>query len=175
LGALVWRDHATLFKQMIASDNGRYRGYWLLALEARRNGRTDAALGLFARAYALYPRDPALVMDYTITLYEQRQFGRAVPLMRELMTSERARRDPYWPAMYLDILGRAFGPDSVIAAGDRLLAEAPTPRTALFVGYAHELRGDLTGATRIYQQGLELSPADTALAARLRESKQPHP
>ena len=159
---------------MIASDNGGYRGYWLSGLEARRNGRTDAAVALFGRAYSLYPRDPALLMDYTITLYEQHEYHRAVPLIRQLMTWERARRDPYWSAMYLDVLGRSFGTDSVIAAGDRLMAETPTPKAALFVGYAHELRGDLPGAARIYQQGLALSPRDSALSARLRESKRTH-
>jgi hypothetical protein len=73
--------------------------------------------------------------------------------------------------MYLDVLGRAFGTDSVIAAGQRLMAEAPTAKTALFVGYAHELRGDVGTATRIYQQGLAISPGDSALTTRLRHAE----
>jgi tetratricopeptide (TPR) repeat protein len=163
----VWRDHSTLFAQMIRSESGAYRGYWLLGLEDRRRGRRSSAIEMFDRAYTEYPGDPGLLMDFSITLYEQGDYRRAASVGAGLMRWPHLRAHPTWVSLYLDALGRAYGPDSVIAVGGRLMGEAPSPKTALFVGFAHETRGDLAGAVRNYGAGLRLSPSDSALRDRL--------
>jgi hypothetical protein len=106
-------------------------------------------------------------MDFSITLYEAGDYRRAASVGAGLMRWPHLRDHPTWVGLYLDALGRAYGPDSVIAAGERLMAEAPSPKTALFVGFAHETRGDLQAAARYYRAGLQRSPSDSALKDRL--------
>jgi tetratricopeptide (TPR) repeat protein len=64
----VWRNHDALFAQMIGADSAGYRGYWLSGLEARSVGRMDDAASLLGRAYAMYPHDKGLAIDYAETL-----------------------------------------------------------------------------------------------------------
>jgi tetratricopeptide (TPR) repeat protein len=152
---------------MIQSPSGAYRGYWLLGLEDRRRGRRSNAIDMFDRAYKEYPGDPGLLMDFSIMLYEEGDYRRAASVGAGLMQWPHLRNHPTWVSLYLDALGRAYGPDSVIAVGGRLMAEAPSPKTALFVGFAHETRGDRAGAVQNYRAGLRLSPSDSALRDRL--------
>lgn len=168
----VWRNHNTLFTQMIAADTAGYRGYWLSALDARRRGDTTEALALFGRAYSNYPRDPGLLMDYSISLFERHEYARAASIASRLMEWSQLRAHPTWAPLYLDALGRAYGADSVIAAGRRLMAEAPSAKTALFVGSAHEVRGDFAAAIRSYRAGLQLAPADSTLRDRLAKAQR---
>jgi hypothetical protein len=168
----VWRDHSSLFAQMIGSESGAYRGYWLLGLEDRRRGRRSNAIEMFDKAYTEYPGDPGLLMDFSITLYEEGDYRRAASVGAGLMQWPHLRDHPTWVSIYLDALGRAYGPDSVIAVGGRLMAEAPSPKTALFVGFAHETRGDLAGAVQNYRAGLRLSPSDSALRDRLAKTQR---
>jgi hypothetical protein len=168
----VWRDHSSLFAQMIRSESGAYRGYWLLGLEDRRRGRRSNAIEMFDKAYTEYPGDPGLLMDFSITLYEEGDYRRAASVGAGLMQWPHLRDHPTWVSIYLDALGRAYGPDSVIAVGGRLMAEAPSPKTALFVGFAHETRGDLAGAVQNYRAGLRLSPSDSALRDRLAKTQR---
>jgi hypothetical protein len=70
-------------------------------------------------------------------------------------------------SLYLATLGQAYGADSVIRAGGELLANERLPIAALFVGAAHESRGDPATAEQSYRAGLRLAPADTALQHRL--------
>lgn len=123
----VWRDHSRLFAQMIAADSAGHRGYWLSGLEARYRGRSDEAIAQLARAHALYPRDPALLIDYAETLSQAGETGRAASVAAELMTLPKLRGNPRAVTFYLDALEKAYGPDSVVSAVRRLMAD-PTPR-----------------------------------------------
>jgi hypothetical protein len=54
----------------------------------------------------------------------------------------------------------------VLAAAQRLNAASPSAASALFIGLAHEARGNAVGALAAYRQGLRLAPTDSALLAR---------
>lgn len=163
----VWKNHETLFAQMIAADSAGYRGYWLSGLEARGKGRSDDALSLLGHAYTLYPRDRGLMIDYSETLLRNGQPERAASVASGLMSSPRLRSRTFAIALYLDALANAYGPDSVIAAGRRLMRETPSPTAALYLGRAHEMRGDTAAAASAYREGLRVAPADSALLLRL--------
>jgi len=163
----VWKNHESLFAQMIAADRAGYRGYWLSGLEARGAGRVDDALSLLGRAYALYPRDRGLMIDYSETLLRNGQPERAATVAAGLMSSPRLRARPFAVGLYLEAVSKAFGPDSVIADAGRLMRETPSPTAALYLGRAHEMRGDTAAAALAYREGLRVAPADRALLLRL--------
>ncbi len=164
----VWKDQSTLFPYMITVDSGSYRGYQLLAMEMDRVGRASGALRLYAKAYALAPHDRIVAADYAAFLLEHHDAPRALEVARRLIeehpdlaTNRRA------VSLLLNATGAAFGADSVLAAATRLDARAPSPTAALFIGLAHEARGDKNGARAIYSEGLRRAPNDSSLAARL--------
>jgi hypothetical protein len=71
-GTQAWRT------QCAVSPNDRRRfhelsGQWLLGLDARSRGDTNAALGWMGHAFALYSRDRQLVVDYSETLMQHGQ------------------------------------------------------------------------------------------------------
>jgi hypothetical protein len=167
-GTEIWRTHTSLFARMIAADPLGYRGYWLSGLEARDRRQTREALSLLGRAYMLYPQDRGLMIDYSETLTRAGNPRRAAEVAVNLMASSRHRTRPYAIALYLNALGGAFGPDSVIAAGQRLMSQAPSATAALFVGHAREQRGDKAGAMQAYREGLRVAPGDSALQMRVR-------
>jgi hypothetical protein len=163
----AWQSNEAVFRQMVVADSASYRGYWKLAALEKSRNRMDESLALFDRAYRLYPRDRQLLADYTQVLLEQRQPVRAAAVARGLMAWPEVRRMPNIVALYLDALGQAYGADSVIRAGRALFAHDATPTAALFVGAAHESRGDPAAAEASYRAGLRIAPGDTALRRRL--------
>jgi hypothetical protein len=164
----VWKDQSTLFPYMITVDSAGYRGYQLLAMEMDRVGRTSGALRLYARAYALAPRDRIVAADYAAFLLEHHDAGRALAVAQRLIddhpdlaTNRRA------VSLLLNATGAAYGADSVLASAMRLDGRAPSPTAALFIGLAHEARGDRSSARAIYSEALRRTPNDSSLAARL--------
>ena len=163
----VWQSNEAVFRQMVVADSLSYRGYWKLAALEKSRNRMAESLVLFDRAYRLYPRDRQLLADYAQLLLEQRQPVRAATVARGLMAWPDVRRMPNVVALYLDALGQAYGADSVIQAGRVLFADDRTPTAALFLGAAHEARGEPAAAEASYREGLRASPGDTALRRRL--------
>ncbi len=170
----VWRTHPSVYAQMIVADSANYRGYWFSAVYAGNNGRMDDALPLLARAYDLFPADRGLKLDYSDALLRQGMSRRAAVVALGLMDSPTFRARPRAVAVYLEALGRAFGPDSVVAAGRWIMARTPSSTAALYVGQAHQLRREWTEAARAYREGLRLSPTDSVLAVRLKTLEAAH-
>jgi hypothetical protein len=110
-----WRSHAALFQQMIVADSASYRGRWLLGLDARSRGDTATALEWLGQAYARYPRDRQLLIDYSETLMRHDQPRQAAAVARGLMDWPELRRRPEAVALYLNALARGYGTDSALA------------------------------------------------------------
>jgi len=165
--ATVWRDHPTVFNQMVAADPAGYRGYWLLGMHQRGRGQPDSAITFLSRAYSMYPRDRQLLIDLSETLLERGDARRAASVAGGLMEWSSLRRQPEAVSLYLEAIGRAYGPDSVVAAGERLFAATPSATTALFLGAAQEAKGDRDAAIAAYRRGLQTAPTDSALRAKL--------
>jgi hypothetical protein len=164
--AAVWGSHDRLFRQMVTADTMSYRGHQLLAREAARAHRALEAEQHLARAYALYPRDRQTLISYSELLLDQRRPVEAARFANQLMHHSDLRTERGAVTLYLESTGRAWGADSVLAAGRRLFATSPSATAALFIGLAQETRGDTAGALASYRQGLRVAPADSALAAR---------
>lgn len=166
--ARSWGNFEALLTQLIAADSADYHPYWALAVFEQDDGKPSVALPLLERAYGLEQGDRELSIAYAKALIEP-QPARAAIVAARLMTrpDERAKVDAV--SLYLEALGRAYGGDSVLAAGQRLFAEAPLPTTAFYVGSAHEVRGEREAAVKSYRAGLGLVSRDSVGAARLRE------
>jgi hypothetical protein len=166
--ARAWGDHKALLTQLIAADPGDYHPYWALAVLEQEAGKPDVALQMLERAYRLEQGDRELSIAYAKALIE-RQPALASIVLARLMSrpDERAKVDAV--SLYLEALGRGYGADSVLAAGQRLFADAPLPTTAFYVGSAHEVRGERAAAVASYRAGLGLASLDSVGARRLRE------
>ena len=167
--AWVWGDHERLFRQMIVADPAGYRGYWLLGMAERYQSHPDSAVTFLQHAYVAFPHDRQLLVDYAETLLRIDRDTLAASVAAQLMKWPELRRDPHAVALYLNSLGAAYGPDSVIVAGSRLSATAPSATASLFVGAAEDAMGRHAAALDSYHAGLRLAPGDSALTARLRE------
>lgn len=164
---LPWRSHTTLFAQMITADPDSYRGRWLIGLDQRSRNQIDSASASLARAYAMFPNDRQLVIDFAETLRTQERHRDAATVASRLMRWPELRRNDDALSLYLDEVGRAFGADSVRVVSDRLLEGAPSAAAARFAGDARLVLGDSAGAKKIFQRGVTIAPGDTALARRL--------
>jgi protein O-mannosyl-transferase len=163
----IWRDHRTLFAQIVAADSMNYRGYWLSGLEARASGSPENALALLGKAHRMYPTDRGLMIDYAQSLMGAGEPAAAATVAAGLLESPRHRTRPYAVALYLEALNEAFGPDSVVVAASDLMREAPSATAALLLGRAFEARGMRDSAVTAYQRGLAVAPGDSALQLRL--------
>lgn len=164
----VWRDHRSLFAQIVAADSANYRGFWLSGLEARNSGSIPDALTLLGKAHAMYPSDRGLRIDYSETLLHAGRPTQAAEIAAGLLSSPKHRTRPYVVALYLEAVEQAFGADSVTAAATTLMRTAPSPTAALFLGRAYESRGMTDSAAAVYRRGLAMAPGDSALGLRLR-------
>jgi tetratricopeptide (TPR) repeat protein len=164
--AAVWGDHTRLFTQMIVADSASYRGHQLLGREAMRANRRAEAERHLARAYTLYPRDRQTLISYSELLLDEKRPAEAARIAHQLVQQPELRTDRGAVSLYLEATGRAWGPDSVLAAAQRLNLTSPSAASALFIGLAHEARGNPAGALAAYRQGLRLVPTDSALLAR---------
>jgi tetratricopeptide (TPR) repeat protein len=163
----VWSSNEAVFRQMIAVDPAGYRGYWKLAAQMKGRDQFAESLALYKRAYQLYPGDRQLAVDYAQALLDQHQPSLSATVSRTLMQSPELRRNPGVVSLYLAALGQAYGADSVIHAGGALFADDQVAMAALFVGAAHESRGEIDAAEANYRAGLRMAPGDTALQRRL--------
>lgn len=125
-----WRSNSMLFSQMVAADSASYFGYWMKAMDARYEGRPGEAFPLFERAYTMYPRAFGVIVDYSLALSQQGQHARAAATAAELMSWSGAQADSQAVGLYLRLVDRAYGRDSVIAAARRLMKDAPSPTAA---------------------------------------------
>ena len=129
----VWRDHPTLYAQMIKADTAGYVGYWYTGMYVGPNVGMTEALRWLEQAYARYPHDRAMKLDYADALLQNGHAGRALPIVRELMAHEKYQRHRRAIEVYLEALGRTHGADSVTVAARRLNVQvtpagSPTPR-----------------------------------------------
>jgi hypothetical protein len=164
--AAVWRTNAALVAQMVRADSLNYRGYQLLAMDAREHHRYAESAALYARAYALVPFDPGVSLDYGEFLLETSRPRYALAMGERVLRHPDMWTNAHAVTLLLNATARVWGVDSVLAAAERLNARRPSARAALFVGMAYEARGDTSAANAAYRAGLRLSPGDSALSAR---------
>ena len=119
----VWESHDRLFSYLVMIEPNGYRGHWLHALAERNAGRLDASLEDFAHAFALYPRDRQLTIDYSNTLLVAGRAKEAAAVAAHLMEFADLRTNANAVGLYLDAVAKAYGPDSA-RARMRLLAPA---------------------------------------------------
>lgn len=173
-GTEAWRSHRALIEQMIAADPGGYRGHYFLAVELRSRGSSaDSIAKEFAAAYHLYQRDAQLNLDYARFLLQQKQPMAAVQVTGTLMDDSRMQNDAEAIAIYLEARGSAYGADSVVAAASQLYRRRPHPTAALYLGLAHEARGERSAALDAYRAGLRVAPGDSALTVRAKNVGAP--
>jgi tetratricopeptide (TPR) repeat protein len=165
--ARVWRDHPSLFAQIVRADSLNYRGYQLLAMEAQNHDRFDDAARLYQRAYELRPSEPTVMASYGEFLLQVHRPHDALAMAERLFRDRDVWTDPRAVTLYLNAVAATRGVDSVLAAARRLDARAPSARAVLFIGMAYDARGDSAAARAAYRAGLQRSPGDSALAAHL--------
>jgi hypothetical protein len=165
--ARVWRDHHALFTRMVQIDPLGYRGHQLLAAEAKDHKRFRESDSLFTLAYSLRPSDPILLTDYGEYEEDRGHHAHALALARRLFRRSDVQKDSRSITLLLNTTARVEGVDSVLAAATRLNASSPSPRAALFVGMAYDVKGDTTAAQAAYRAGLRATPGDSALTAHL--------
>jgi tetratricopeptide (TPR) repeat protein len=163
----VWRLHHGLFVRMVEADSLNYRGYVLLALEAKDFHRFAESAQLYARAYALRPSDPLVLADYGEYLLETGSPRYAMAMGQRLMRIPAMRTDARAVTLFLNATGKIFGIDSVLAAAQRLERASPSARSALFIGLAYDAMRDTVAAQAAYRAGLTRTPHDSALAAHV--------
>ena len=169
----VWRSHESVHAQIIAADTANYRGFWYTAVYLGNNGRMEEAFPLVERAFRIYPHDPGLRLDYGDALLRRGAATQAVGTVRPLLALPDYNRRPRMIGVYLDALGRAYGADSVVAAANRLMTDTPSRTAAVFLGTAHEVRGNRPEALAAYRTGLRLAPGDTLLLSRIARLQAP--
>jgi hypothetical protein len=161
----VWRDHRSLFSQIVRADSLSYRGYQLLAMEAKDHHRPAESAELYARAYALRPSDETLLYEYGEYLLQMDRPRYALAIGQRLMTHADIWTNSRAITLLLNATARVWGVDSVLVAAQRLNARAPSARASLFIGMAYDTKGDSAAARAAYRAGLKVSPRDSALAA----------
>lgn len=129
----TWRDHPTLYAQMIKADTAGHVGYWYTGMYVGPNVSMVEAQRWLEQAYARYPQDRALKLDYADALLQNGHADRALPIVRELMAYEKYQKHRRAIEVYLEALNRTHGADSVNVAARRLNVQvtpagAPAPR-----------------------------------------------
>ena len=163
----VWRDHPSLFGQIVRADSLNYRGYQLLAIDQENHDRFDEAARLYLRAFALLPYDRTLLTSYGEFLLQARRPRHALAIAQRLFRAKSVWTDARSVTLLLNATSAAWGVDSVLAAAQRLDEQAPSARSALFVGMAYDVKGDSAAAQAAYRAGLRRSPEDSALMAHV--------
>jgi hypothetical protein len=163
----VWRIHHSLFTRIVEADSLNYRGYVLLALEAKDFHRLVESAQLYAHAYSLRPSDPLVLADYGEYLLEVGSPRYAMAMGERLMRIPAMRTDARAVTLLLNATGRVWGVDSVLAAAQRLENASPSARSSLFIGLAYDAKRDTTAAQAAYHLGLARAPRDSALAAHI--------
>ena len=92
----------------------------------------------------------------------------ALAIGQRLMTHADLWTNPRAITLVLNATARVWGVDSVLVAGQRLNARAPSARASLFIGMAYDTKGDSTTAQTAYRAGLRVAPRDSALLAHAR-------
>jgi len=118
----VWQSHARLFAYLVSAQPDGYRGHWLLALQAERSTppAADSALHEFSRAYADFPNDRQLTIDYTDALLAANRPANAAAIAAALMNFPDMRTNENAVALYLRAVTAAYGADSARALAGTL-------------------------------------------------------
>jgi hypothetical protein len=129
----IWRDHPSLYAQMIRADTAGHVGYWYTGMYVGRNGDMTEALRWVEQAYSRYPNDRDMRLDYSDALLANGHADRALPIVRDLIANGNHRKRNRAIEVYLEALDRTFGADSVAVAARRLNVQvrpagSPTPR-----------------------------------------------
>ena len=170
--ARAWHDHHSVFSRIVQADSLDYRGYQLLAMEAKDERRYDESARLYARAYALRPFDQTLLLNYGDYLLETGRRRYALAIGERLLRHPDAWTDPAAVTLLLNATGQVWGVDSVLVAARRLDARAPSARVALFMGMAYDVKGDSASAQAAYRVGLQRAPSDSALNSAVQHRDQ---
>jgi len=111
----VWRDHQSLFWQMVRADSLYYRGYELLAMDAQSHNRLAEAQHLYLRAYTMRPFDPTVLTAYGEFLLQVHRPRHALAMARRLLRDRRERSDARAVALYMNAAAAVRGADSAAA------------------------------------------------------------
>ena len=116
---------------MVRADSLSYRGFQLLAIDAKYHTLYAESAALYARAYALRPSEPSLMMEYGEYLLEMRRPRYALAIGDRLLAHPDMSTNARALTVYLNATGRVWGTDSVLVAAQRLYQRAPSARAAL--------------------------------------------
>ncbi len=165
LGAGDSRAAADFAARLLAMAPNQPQALHLMAVAERRNGRLDAARGLFESALVADPGNPEIHNNFANLLDEMQALGKARDHYR--LAIERAP-DYADAQINLAVVCRRMG-----AVGEGLKAArrgaelAPrNPRAWTILGQLREEAGDAAGATAALERALEIAPRNArALSA----------
>ena len=164
--AVAWTSHRALWTRLAEVAPNEHLSYKLLGMDARARGDTARALPLLERAFAMAPSDRQIRFELGQVQYATGRYGAAARTLAPLLTDGEARSERGFVALYLDAVGRAGGPQSVVRAAAPLIHSESAPVVALFLGIAQEQLGNREGADSAYVAGLRRSAGDSALLMR---------
>jgi len=164
--AVAWTSHRALWTRLAEVAPNEHLSYKLLGMDARARGDTARALPLLERAFAMAPADRQIRFELGQVQYATGRYAAAARSLAPLLTDGAARSEREFVALYLDAVGRADGPSSVVRAAAPLMHSESAPVAALFMGIAQEQLGNREGADSAYAAGLRRSAGDSALLVR---------
>jgi len=164
--AVAWTSHRALWTRLAEVAPHEHLSYKLLGMDARARGDTARALPLLERAFAMAPADRQIRFELGQVQYATGRYAAAARTLAPLLTDGDARSERGFVALYLDAVGRAGGPNSVVRAAAPLMHSESAPVAALFMGIAQEQLGNRDGADSAYAAGLRRSAGDSALLVR---------
>ena len=164
--AVAWTSHRALWTRLAEVAPNEHLSYKLLGMDARARGDTARALPLLQRAFAMAPTDRQIRFELGQVQYATGRYAAAARMLAPLLTDGDARSERGFIALYLDAVGRAGGPTSVVRAASPLMHSESAPVAALFMGIAQEQLGNRDGADSAYAAGLRRSAGDSSLLVR---------
>ena len=164
--AVAWTSHRALWTRLAEVAPNEHLSYKLLGMDARARGDTARALPLLERAFAMAPSDRQIRFELGQVQYGMGRYAAAARTLAPLLTDGDARAERGFVALYLDAVGRAGGPSSVVRAAAPLMHSESAPVAALFMGIAQEQLGNRDAADSAYVAGLRRSAGDSALLVR---------
>ncbi len=164
--AVAWTSHRALWTHLAEVAPNEHLSYKLLGMDARARGDTARALPLLERAFAMAPADRQIRFELGQVQYATGRYAAAARTLAPLLMDGDARAERGFVALYLDAVGRAGGPTSVVRAAAPLMHSGSAPVAALFMGIAQEQLGNRDGADSAYVAGLRRSAGDSALLVR---------
>lgn len=185
-----WKDTDAVFQALYRDHPESYRPYVQFAIEKMQEGDTAASRQYWEFAYRLWPRDPALLIQYAFANYAWGRYDRAIELFQEaaaihpgfdeakpVLGMAYVQTGQYEKALALtDTLFRRFGPRLVLLdIRGRALAGLgrDTLAATVFRAATRRPRGDNWAiwtllARSLARAGFEVEAARALDTARLR-------